>query len=314
MDELNMVQSHGALRIQQIGELLQSDKLRELAQNEEQDIACHKERGQLSVVVKVNDLNQFVPDDERVELADSDRVSRLSNAGILSKVDGMGQIRGRLDDAIYAVIKVDEKGVRWYEFCQKLTDGGYSPKLSIRQADLFRLCNCQFQVERIANRVERRKAATSLSTITDAYLNSLFASDMRSIYDILLCLCDASQQLPVQYEEEGGSIEELYERIIQILEYEEPRLVFEKKRAYYMLQKPAMEELARMLGMPRLKLLKILKENRLLFLQESAEGYESKVKVYGVGVDFYCIFDLEYLLEKAGLIEPKSYTDPLDLG
>lgn len=303
MSEFN-IGNHGMM-IQRAGDLLQSDKLRKLIQSAEQDTAYNKEQGQLSVEVKVNALNQFVPDDERVELADTERVSRLSRAGILTMVDGMGNIKGRLDDSIYAVIRVDNKGTRWYDFCQELSNGGYSPKLSIKQADLIRLCNCQFNVERIANRMERRKAATSLSSITDSYLNSMFASEMQNIYDILQCLCDASPLLPIQYEEDGGSIEELYEQIVQILKYEAPGLVYEKKQSYFMLRRPDIEELARMLGMTRLKLCKILKENKLLFLQDSAGGYESKVKVYGIGVDFYCIFDLAYLLEKAGLVEPE---------
>lgn len=72
--------------------------------------------------------DNIVTEEDKAEDAEHffGELERAINLGILSPVDGMGRIRGILDDSVYARIIETADGDRYLEFCEQYENGKFS--------------------------------------------------------------------------------------------------------------------------------------------------------------------------------------------
>ena len=69
-----------------------------------------------------------------------------------------------------------------------------------------------------------------------------------------------------------------------------------KRKAYYVLFRDTMEDLARYMNIPMIKLVHKLAEYNLLYVQSSGNGYQSKIRIDDETTEWsYCLYDLKYL-------------------
>ena len=107
--------------------------LTDMVPQKEQAVDTSEERQKLSLLnVDTNTLMEsIVPKEERsVAYADEDAMlAKAREMGLLSPVADMARIISSLSDKIYAIIRTDEKGSRFFEYCQQYEDGSFSPKM-----------------------------------------------------------------------------------------------------------------------------------------------------------------------------------------
>ena len=280
----------------------------------EQAIMSNIDMSRVRVDTFQPNLESFMPDDEKaVNEAEAKQYTSyrgVGDIGLFNHIAGMGNIKGALDDSIYAVRQHNEDG--WtFVFCQKLSDGTYTPKLSISQSSLYRLNDAHFNVLNITSSIQRKRAETLIDELEDKYINgvSLDTSNVYEIMDILELLFKVSSLLPESREVAKDGAIVLYEQIREELVLSSSSYVSIPK-AYYALLESDLVDLARRLGMSKLALAKKLKEYNLLYLQESSRGYQTKVRVGGSRpCNFYCIYKLEYFDEVTGKEPPVEELD-----
>ena len=214
------------------------------------------------------------------------------------------RILDREGHVIFAYVEEDEKANREIIFCQKYLDGTFSRKLSILQADVFTimLANKDKQMESRAD-----KACLKIGL---EYVNSFCGNpdDLISVKNVVKMVAEQIQFLPV-YHDDLTEVERVgfYQSLVGMIKGMTSQ-VLNDHRAYYPLSTEDMEYITRNLGTTKVKLLKSLKKYDLLYLTPSSKGYQTNVRLNGMGEDSfttwrYCILrdealendeDLEY--------------------
>lgn len=266
-----------------------------------------------------SNLQSLIPDDELAVQniqAENEKDVCISEE-FFKATDGMAYIENVLDNRLVANIFVDEKGKRVFEVCQKYADGTISGKMRIPQADLYRLAMANFDVESIPTTLEKQKTKKFLSYFGDEYLGKIEKDDIIPPMDILQAVYAVRGKLPVHRREQEMPAQQLYRRIMEIFKNEmfgTLELTAYKRKAYYVLFSETMESLAKYLKMPLQKLLHQLAEYNFLYIQNSSNGYQSKVRLYADDASTatwaYCLYDLEYLSQEKRKRENK--TEELD--
>ena len=287
------------------------------------------------LVVMPSTLDMAVPEDEQA-VNDEECADALSTArekGIFSEHFGMSSIKGVLDDRLYAAHRIDKNGNHFFDFCEKYSDGTFSPKMTVAQADLYMLqmynsIKKDAETEKKAKKNTAKDAVTAkmqnkatnfLMKLTEEYLMK-FRGDEKplDLSDTLNALMAARSSLHAQDNRpKVMPAEEFYSRVVQHIKA--TGLEFEH-RAYYALDNTTVEHLAKEMKMNKLELLRQLKEYNFLYLTESSRGYQTNVRFKikpghkGLLEDFspdccgkdsytewsYCIYKMEFLGNTAG--------------
>ena len=251
--------------------------------------------------------DNIVTEEDKAEDAEHffGELERAVNLGILSPVDGMGRIRGILDDSVYARIIETADGDRYLEFCEQYENGKFSHRFKVWQDDLFMAARCGFQPQTIKKGSEpidmQDDVKKFMKNLVKEYCRKYNGNRMHNIVEILTGLFKAYKQLPVEKEDVESEIEVFYKRLVSEIRQLTLPDCFENK-SYYVLAEEDIDGLARKFKMTRLEFLRQLKEYNLLYLTLSSKGYQTNVRLRWKGNLLphetawrYCIYNLEYL-------------------
>lgn len=244
------------------------------------------------------DLQSLIPEDELAEPTNSKECGDTFIPEYFFKTtDGMAYIEDVLDNCLIADIQQGEKGERFFEVCQRYSDGTVSSKIQVRQADLYRLAMSNFDINRIELPQEKQRTKKFFSKFADDYLGKMEKDELKPPMEILKAIFAVRSKLPVHQAEPEIPAKALYYRIIDILKNKMSGSVelSLKRKAYYILFEDTMEYIAKHLNMPKRKLVVQLAEYNLLYIQSSGQGYQSKVRIFDTVDWAYCLYDLEYL-------------------
>lgn len=225
------------------------------------------------------DLALEVPEDERAEDQEPDRLSEVRKLGVFAPVVGMSNILNALDNRIFARINVSSDGTRFIEYCEQYSDGRFSQKMKIKQSELLLAAQYSFISRQISESKVRNKVANFIINTTEEYLGKFDGpEEALDIIQLLTVLQQVRTSLPV-YKEEGTAQnpELFYETIIQKMD-EASLMMLDEHKAYYTLDDGHIERLARFMDMKKLELLRKLKEYGFLYLPPSSKGYQTNVR------------------------------------
>lgn len=254
-------------------------------------------------------LEEEAADDSQEE---SDVCARLRELDYFSPVRGMANIRQVFDDKLFAQIYVDEKSMRFVEFCQKNNDGTYSPMIRLPQAGMRMAAQYHFTSKGIAEPAIRSRVAAFIVGACDEYYGKSPFEEEMDIAQILNVLYRVMPKLPIKPEvpmKQGP--EEFYRRVLRNIGDLQTMILFPHE-SYYMFDEDGIEKLAYRMDMKRLELLRQLKKYDFLYLTDSSDGYQTNARFTDKdGKSFtqwvYCIFKLQFF---AG-IEEKKETVPI---
>lgn len=281
--------------------MLTKENIQELIPEEEQLKELETDFKSATVRTCVQDLQTLIPNDELAEQANGEDCEEESEIPeeFFKATDGMAFIENVLDDRLIASVYVDEKGQRTFEVCQRYCDGTISGKMRIRQADLYRLAMANFKVESIQSSQERQRTRKFLSQFADEYLGKMEKDEIIYPMEILQAVFAVREKLPVHREEPELPAQHLYRQVMEIFEDQmsgHSDLKMFKRKAYYVLFRDTMEDLARYMNIPMIKLVHKLAEYNLLYVQSSGNGYQSKIRIDDETTEWaYCLYDLKYL-------------------
>ena len=277
----------------------------ELVPDEEKEVApLNPDELHLTVECDNVDMESMIPEDE-VALGEAREATFIEadRRGVFSVNKGMGQIRGVFDDSIFASVSLDDEGMNCIRFCQRFSNGAFSPIIEVPQAQLFLLASADFQLEHFSSLVQKKRSEQFILDVQMKYLNglSIQCKDYYAIMDILKVLYVLRCSLPQQAVERRNPGLELYEQIVEVIEDSKLSGYFITKQSYWAFYSDGMKALAKTLGLPQLQLLRKLKEYGLLYLtgdpKKPRKGYQTKVRVGKGdkdGIDMYCILNLSF--------------------
>lgn len=216
------------------------------------------------------------------------------------------RITNQKGQTILAFIEEDEDAIRKIHFCQLYGDGTFSKALTISQADVVSIIMAGDDSD-IFTQSQAKKVGVKFGL---KYANSFSGKreEVMTIRDIAEMIAEELQNIPV-YHDDLTEVErvEFYQKMIKIIKGMTSQMLNDH-RAYYPLSTEDMEYITRNLGTTKVKLLKSLKKYDLLYLTPSSKGYQTNVRLNGMGEDSfttwrYCILrdealendeDLEY--------------------
>jgi len=268
------------------------------------EVACEDKKIELAVVNPYAGV--LSNEDLAVDPEEADgKLAEAHKKGFFLPTVGMAQLTNVLDGRYYARICVDEKGNRRIEICQAYKDGGYSPKITIKQSDFLRAAMGNFGEAKI----EQKKIKNLIENFIIRFSNECldkFDGSMTINFDavqILKSLSKCFKELPIHKDYcEEQTPAELYRSVMNVIKeataLDEGAFLYGHK-AYYPLTAGDVDYIATDLEMKRSELLKKLKEYNFLYLTESSVGYQTNVRI---GTDRterrYCLLRLEYLASK----------------
>lgn len=251
------------------------------------------------VDVELVGVNDFTPDNEKaVEAVEAEKALYLAalEQGHFSPVIGMALIKGVCDDKLYAGLEIDEHGCRIVQLIQKLSNGSYTPKFSIRQSDLVILMRHGNDLSN-ATKTIKTLLTNFLKEFTTTYYNSTNITDIYDVSDIFKAVVWALPKLPLMVTNAtSNDPREFYIKLIDVLYDTSPFVVKDSPKSYFILDESEMDELARALDMTKQRLLCYLREYGFLYLTESSLKYKVRVRdKLGCLRWAYCIKRLSYL-------------------
>lgn len=256
---------------------------------------------------KAVSYEEYVPSDEQ-EVPVEKEISGMKpvdRTKLFSPIRNMAHITMDSGGELYAGIYVDEKDYRNIKYIQKYRNGTLSSPMYIRQATIM-----------MANEYNKLKTEDInkgfIKIIGADYQNALneycskyqgtVMEDMLSINDILNTFCKLLGQLPVCSDmSEEIPDDEFYWYLISQIENNCIQVASRNYKAYYPLSEEEITELARLVNMRKIDLLKKLRQMGLLYLTPSSRGYQTNVRIKGfcdgkMTEWMYCIYKLPFLM------------------
>ena len=251
---------------------------------------------------------------EDLEIEMEDKTGNFAEAeklGIFSPLIGMAKLPNT-ELTFYAKICVDEKKRKRVEFCQQYETGEISPMITVKQSDLFRVVQSKFGEVIIKDKRLRKSIENFLFNLNTECLDKFDGRMDLDIVQILRSLASCYSELPVTYdvtEEESPS--ELYGRIMKAIIDASPggddTVWLYGHQLYYPLESEDIDWLAEKLKLPRMQLLRKMKEYHFLYLPPSSTGYQANVRLSLVvdggeiekGIEHrYCLKRAKYFTDK----------------
>lgn len=252
-------------------------------------------------------LSLKVPENEKaVESGENtDRMKQFWGDTSLPPVWNMANIQGVMEDRIFAGIRENDGGIRSIEFVQRYSNGSFSPKMKISQADIM-----MSQIK------TGKKIARFEEKVTNEYLGK-FRGDPREILDIreiIKTLFIALPALPMQSDDYAEfKRRQFYFDVMEIVSTS-PCRICDDNRAYYPLIEEEILDIAQNLKMTKLDLLRKLRDYGFLYLTNSSTGYQTNIRcTYPDKSTYttwrYCLYKINYF---TGMDEDPDHTRMYD--
>lgn len=259
-------------------------------------------------VSKTDLMENWIPDEEKGIpcIGEDSAMVEARKLGLFSPVASMANISSSLTDKLFAAICTDEKGRRYFEYCQQYSDGSFSPVMQVAQSDLYMAAMYGFLSQNISERKIRNRVENFLDRSYEDYMGKSTGEELLDVSQILQVLFMARKELPVDRSAVNElSPEDFYKRVMSeatfLTNSQLPR------KSYFALDDQDIAYLAEKLNMKKMEFLRNLKKFNLLYLTESSRGYQTcvrftdKAEYTESGKDEtytqwrYCIFRLENL-------------------
>lgn len=226
-----------------------------------------------------NILENWIPDEEKGVLClDEDcAMVEARRLGLFSPAASMANIASSVTDKLYAIIRTDEKGRRYFEYCQQYEDGSFSPMMQVAQADLYLAASYGFLSRNITERKLRNRVENFLTRAYEDYMGKFTGEELLDVSQILQILFLARRELPVDMSSVSEfSRENFYKQVLKealfLTNSELPR------KSYFAFDDRDITFLAERLGMKKFEFLRKLKEFNLLYLTGASRGYQTCVR------------------------------------
>lgn len=226
-----------------------------------------------------NPLVDMITDEDRAvfEITENTALSEAKAMGCFAPTIGMAHIQSTLSNNLYAIIRTDSNGTRYFEYCQQYSNGSFSPTMRVAQSDLFLAASYNFMSKNISERRARARVEKFLTKAYEEYMGKTTGEELLDVSKILHLLFLVRNQLPVDKSAiENVSAEEFYIQVMEsatlLINYQFP------KRSYYTFEEGDILHIAYDLDMKKNDLLKKMKEYNLLYLTESSKGYQTCVR------------------------------------
>lgn len=288
-----------------------------LNKEDENNIALATEGTENLQVAALDTSNtELVADDERaiVDEAELAAYNEARSRGFFDQSYGMSNLTGVLNNAIYADKQVESNGEIHIRFTQRYSDGGYLPILQIKQSELLTAALCKFDANNAPSTCLKRRVNKFLDSLWHEYTGKVRSHELLNPQEILIAL---SKSLPYLPEYKAGSEEltreQFYARVIATMEeaFGWGWIDSIRRKSYYMLGTEEVAILADKLETTAKALIEKLAKYRFLYLPESCQGYQAKVRTAGDQSEWkYCIMRLDYLGQPK---EVKPIEDPNNL-
>lgn len=255
-----------------------------------------------ATTVSIGDMSEY---DKAIETKPKFQTRKLPimNKEVREIVDTYGH-------RLYAYVTEDEKGDRSIEFCQKYCTGAYSAILKMAQADVVMASMPQSLMDdRMQKSVDR-----FIVKAGKEYLNKFSGRtcDALNIKDIIHMLSAELSEIPV-YDDDLTEEEKriFHQKVIEIVGMFVSQTLNDHE-AYYTLDRDDLGYLAQSLGMDIYSLLRKLKRYDLLYLTQSSRGYQTNIRLNGMGKDSftawrYCIFRYVELLDSDDYLDTYDF-------
>lgn len=264
------------------------------------------------VIEPLEDVMSEIPEEDlgQVEEKYSVELSEAQACGCFDQVLGMTGFVINGGGKIFLRIRVNSRGERSIEYCQKYDDNSYSAKMAISQSDFMWVLASYSDPKKIEKARLEKKVKNILMEISNDYLNKLvFPSEFIPMSYIIQLISRQYNNLRVESDGEVSKLDhpdKLYSHIIAFIKREGYDTLANEHKAYYTLDKNMIDAMAENLGVSTCQLLKKMKEYRFLYLTESSEGYQTCVRMKSDGEFFpknhtewhYCVLKLDYLAKK----------------
>lgn len=273
------------------------------------------------VVIESDNLDELLPEEERAVISKAeneiDKYQEAEEQGYFSMGNGMARIDSMFGDKLYASVEVSKTGERTILFCQQYKNGKFSPKVRIKQADLLLASKYNYLEDKKAEMPSAIKTKINrfIADCYTDYLGKFDGEETLELIDILKVLVQIRSQLPMYYEERDilSMPKALYQEVVDIILGNGPypgMIGYEDRKSYFGLSRSQFEDAATRLGTSLSVLARKFKEYGFLYLTDSADGYQTKVRIKPIGMpDFntpvtenlYCVLKLDYISEQRRL-------------
>lgn len=233
----------------------------------------------LTVVIPPRPAELAMAEEEQaVDPGETDNESHVMRKyGALATIDGMANIQPVFDNRLYASVSVDGEGNRSIVFCEKYSDGTFSPKMKIAQSGLHMLQMFEKTSPAPLAVKMRNYAAKFLLELSIDYLNKFSGDTPLDMAQTLKVLLLVKNQLPVYKAEPTEQTPEQF--YLGVLEQIRVLNIPNVHKAYYALELSHINVIAREMDMAPKDLLEKLKEYGFLYLAKSSSGYKTNVRV-----------------------------------
>jgi len=240
----------------------------------------------------------------------SNELSEADKRGFFSPVIGMARLTNTLGGKFFAQIRIDEKGNRRIEFCQAYENGGFSPKITIRQSDFLRAVSYKFGEANIPQKKLKNEVEDFILRLSSECLDKFDGAMSFDVVKVLKAIGMCYRELPVYQDmDEEQSPAEFYRSIMEVLKenhcMDDDAILYGHK-GYFPLDGQYIRFIAEKLEMRKTAFLKKLRECNFLYLTDSSVGYQTNVRIKVEEEDGfktyterrYCLLRLENLESK----------------
>jgi len=244
---------------------------------------------------------------EDFEHEDDKRKGIWKLAQISAHLQGMKNVGIALHYKMYACVNEDEKGERHISYCQQYNDGTFSPKMTVKQADMIMAILIKNSDRYKEDKKTKNMADKFFMDAGKDYLGK-FRGTAKETFNIEQIMNTLYAALPELSTVKDDMIEwnrdKFYTKLILCLRSLTTQ-VSNHHKSYYIFSKEDLDYVAHYMKLNPVKLLQKLKEYGLLYLTSSSQGYQTNVRFNSPdGSTFtarmYCVYNLEYLAKING--------------